>query len=71
MEACLDAPQGQVVMITCQRSIRCLLIDGGEELVALGESLVVIDEKGLAMLRGVLDADPTSKPGPVKPLGHA
>ena len=70
MEACLDAPQGQVVVRTCQGSIHCLLIDGGEELLALGESLVLIHEKGLAMLRGVLDADPNSRPGIVEPLGH-
>ena len=70
MEACLDAPQGQVVMITCQGSIHCLLNDGGEELVALGESLVVLHDKGLAMLRGVLAAEPKNKPGPVEPLGH-
>ena len=42
------------------------LNDGGEELVALGESLVVRQDKGIAMLRGVLDADPNGRPGPVK-----
>ena len=67
MEARLDTPQGQVVMRTCQGSIDGLFIDGGEELVALGESLVVLEEKGLAMLRGVLDADPNGRPGPVEP----
>ena len=66
----MDAPQGQVVVRTCQGSLHCLLTFLGEELVALGEYLVVIHEKGLAMLRGVLDADPNSKPGPVGPLGH-
>ena len=71
MEACLDAPQGQVVVRICQGSIHCLLIDGGEELVPLREALVVIHEKGLAMLSGVLDADPKGKPGPVEPLAHA
>ena len=30
----------------------------------------MIHEKGLAMVRGVLDADPNSKPGSVEPLGH-
>ena len=43
----------------------------GGGLLALGESLVVVlHDKGLAMLRGVLDADPNSKPGPVEPFGH-
>ena len=57
-------------MKTCQGSIHCLLIDGGEELVALGESLVVIHEQGLAMLGVVLDADPNSRLGHVEPIGH-
>ena len=52
----MDAPQGQVVVRTCQGTIHCLLIDGGKELAALEESLVLIHEKGLAMLRRVLDA---------------
>ena len=42
----------------------------GEEIVALGESLLVLHDKGLAMLRGVLDEDSNSRPGPVEPLGH-
>ena len=68
MEACLDAAQGQVVVRTCQGSIHSLLVYGGEELVALVESLVVIHETGLAMLMCVLDAYPNSRPGRVKPL---
>ena len=41
MAACLDAPQGQVVAITCQWSIHCLLTEGGEELGALGEDALM------------------------------
>ena len=51
-------------------SIHGLLIDPWQEHIALREALVVLDEQGLPMLRGVLDADANGWPCPVEPLGH-
>ena len=69
-QPCLDAPEGQVEVRTGQGPIHGPIVDCLEELVALGEPLVVLEEPTLPLVSREEDANAHCRPGPIEALCH-
>ena len=67
--AALDDPEGEVQVGPGEGAVEGLaVVNGGQQVLALREAVVVLEEPLLALLREVLDTDAHLGPGPVEPL---